>query len=799
MNFFKLKSIKTKILFFLIVLAFLLCVLVSSIVYFYLKNNLVNKKIEEINKLNIEQIHDISNLFEKDKIFTKMLGTNLDVKDFLYKPNEKKGFYLLNFFNKYTKEDSKYLAIYLLDKNGVALVSTDDRFLGQDYSFRPYFKEALAGDVFFVDASIGKTSNQFGYYFSYPVKDNEGLVLGVLVVKINNKEIDDSILNSQIAKDSTIMLVDEYGIILTSNRPERFLKSLGKITEKNKEIIKVTDRVIGRDIQELHYDNVQNFIDSGKESGLVEFFDSVDNETEKISVNKIQKTPFFLVSEVALEDINNLIFSTFLIIIFIIVIGILLFSIVFYRFISFFLFPLKQFNLLLESISKGDFSKKIYIKTKDEFGKLGLAFNTMTDNLNDLYKNLDKKVKEKTEEVELNAKELKDQKSAILNILDDVEKEKTKAEELSMIVRDANEPIVSQNLDGIILSWNNGAEKLYGYTADEAIGNSIKLIVPEDKNKEIEDIRNSILSDNEVEHFQTIRKKKDGTLVDISLSVSPVRDKIGKIIGISVITLDITKEKQIDKTKTEFVSLASHQLRTPLSAINWYTEMLLAGDAGKLNEEQEKYLKEVYVGNQRMVALVNALLNVSRLDLGTFAIDPKPINIVEMAKSVLLELKGQILEKKLKINESYQENLPEFKADQNLLRIVFQNLLSNSVKYTPENGEVGISVSITLKDKNFGEKIMGVDSLTITIFDSGMGIPENQKDKMFSKLFRADNARETETEGTGLWLYLVKSIVDKVEGDIWFKSIENKGTTFYVVFPLSGMKKKEGSKNLEQF
>lgn len=254
-----------------------------------------------------------------------------------------------------------------------------------------------------------------------------------------------------------------------------------------------------------------------------------------------------------------------------------------------------------------------------------------------------------------------------------------------------------------------------------------------------------------------------------------------KIVG----TLqDVTKEKEVDQAKSEFVSLASHQLRTPLSAINWYTEMLIAGDAGNLSEEQKKYLQEVYAANHRMVDLVNSLLNVSRLELGTFTVEPQAISIKEISQSVLGELKPQIVQKNLHLKEDYDESIGLYMADPKLMRIIIQNFLTNAVKYTPENGSISISL---MKD---------IENILIKVSDSGYGIPKDQQSKIFSKLFRADNVKEKDTEGTGLGLYIIKSIVSESKGKVWFESEENKGTTFFVTLPLSGMQKKDGAKQL---
>lgn len=156
---------------------------------------------------------------------------------------------------------------------------------------------------------------------------------------------------------------------------------------------------------------------------------------------------------------------------------------------------------------------------------------------------------------------------------------------------------------------------------------------------------------------------------------------------------DITREKEVDRTKTEFVSLASHQLRTPLASVNWYTEMLLDGDVGELNEEQHTYLTEISKGNKRMIDLVSDLLNVSRLDLGTFIIKSEKIQPLEIAKSVVNELDLYVQEKAITLREIYGKEIPEFHGDEGLMRILFLNILSNAVRYSPKSGMVDFELS----------------------------------------------------------------------------------------------------------
>lgn len=196
--------------------------------------------------------------------------------------------------------------------------------------------------------------------------------------------------------------------------------------------------------------------------------------------------------------------------------------------------------------------------------------------------------------------------------------------------------------------------------------------------------------------------------------------------------------------------------------------MLLDGDAGNITEEQEVYLKEIYKGNQRMVELVNAMLNVSRLELGSFSIEPIKLNVKDLLKNVVNEINPLIKEKKQKIEESYQDKISTIKHDPSLLNIVFQNIISNAVKYTPSGGKMKISVSRVKKGEIIYQKKINKDALMVVVSDSGYGIPENQKDKIFGKLFRADNIVEKDTEGTGLGLYIVKSIMEQSGGEVWF-------------------------------
>jgi PAS domain S-box-containing protein len=350
------------------------------------------------------------------------------------------------------------------------------------------------------------------------------------------------------------------------------------------------------------------------------------------------------------------------------------------------------------------------------------------------------------------------------------------------VVDTSSNGVVVINSSGVVLYVNSIALKMAGLKERDILDQNHKdtlRFVSAKSGRPLNSSIDGVIASGKAKKSlskNSVLMKDDGKTVFIDISVVPLKDK-DKIWGASLIFRDITNEKEIEKAKTEFVSLASHQLRTPLATVNWYAEMMLNGDAGKVTTEQKKYIQEIYHGNQRMIELVNDLLNVSRIDLGTIIIAPEPVNFKEVAESVFSELYPQIKNKKIKIKKAYGKVVPDIVLDPKLARIICQNLLSNAIKYTPESG----TVSLTIK-KSTGK-------LLLTVADTGIGIPKNQQKDIFSRLFRAENAKEKLTEGTGLGLYIVKLAVEKFNGKIWFDSTLGEGTTFYVDIPLQGMKK----------
>ncbi len=230
----------------------------------------------------------------------------------------------------------------------------------------------------------------------------------------------------------------------------------------------------------------------------------------------------------------------------------------------------------------------------------------------------------------------------------------------------------------------------------------------------------------------------------------------------------------IDKMKSEFVSVASHQLRTPLTGIKWFSELMLAGKAGALADQQKDFLKDIHESNERMLKLVEDLLNVSRIETGTkFEIKKAPADIISIIDSLAVDLVG--LAHKHEVTLKKSDAVPRtlmLPIDADKIRQVFANLMSNAVKYS----KLGGTVTVDFKEKP-GQTIL------LSFIDTGLGIPEKQQGRMFEKFFRADNVQTAETDGTGLGLYIAKAIVEGHGGKIWFESKENEGTIFFVELP----------------
>lgn len=325
--------------------------------------------------------------------------------------------------------------------------------------------------------------------------------------------------------------------------------------------------------------------------------------------------------------------------------------------------------------------------------------------------------------------------------------------------------------DGRIQRANNIALRLFASKKNELIGEYFFKLHPKEDLELAEQFFESFKRNISINNKEIRIIRKDGVLRWVQLSVFISSGILGSARNGLVALVDITERKEIDKAKSEFVSLASHQLRTPLSTMKWYAEMLLEGDGGKLNEKQEKYVSKIYGANENMISLVGTLLDVSRIEMGTIATVYSKVRIADVLENILGEFLPDIKNKNLTVQKEY-DTMPVIKTDSRLLRVVLENLLSNAVKYTPKDGTIRITLGLVR------------DYIQVVVADTGYGIPAEQQDKIFTKLFRADNVIKEETKGIGLGLYMTKSFVNLLGGTISFTSEVNKGSTFTIELPL---------------
>ncbi len=276
--------------------------------------------------------------------------------------------------------------------------------------------------------------------------------------------------------------------------------------------------------------------------------------------------------------------------------------------------------------------------------------------------------------------------------------------------------------------------------------------------------------------------QKNGSHLCTQLGVFPLRIAGKKYVAL--IIRDITQEREINKMRTEFVSLTSHQLRTPLTAIRWYIEELYGGELGELTVKQKDYLAQVIDSNWRMIKLVNDLLNISRLETGRLRIDPKPTDLVALIRNTIKDHAVLARAKNCRLVFNLpSKKLPLINIDPTLIGPVINNIISNALKYSVgAKHKCGVVIDLTIKKSD----------LLITVSDRGIGIPKKDQPHIFEGFFRAANVSRLETEGTGLGLYLAKMIIEASGGKIWFQSRENVGSVFSVSLPLAGTQPRAG-------
>ena len=358
---------------------------------------------------------------------------------------------------------------------------------------------------------------------------------------------------------------------------------------------------------------------------------------------------------------------------------------------------------------------------------------------------------------------------------------------LGAIVDSSDDAIISKDLNGVITSWNQGAERLFGYTADEAVGRPITILIPRDRLDEEPTILARLRRGERVDHFETIRQRKDGTRLHISLTISPVRDAEGRVVGASKIARDITERKRSEQAIArlleeqqritadlqranrdleQFAYSASHDLQEPLRSVQLYSELLTKRWQDRLDGEALECLEHLRNGAARMEALVHDLLaytQVMRFDPAAPSTDAG-----EALKQALANLADAIAKSGAQITS---DPLPAPRAHGAHLQQLFQNLISNSIKYSSPGRTPIVHVRAERQNRYW----------EFSVSDNGIGIAPEHQEKIFG-LFKRLHSNE-QYSGTGLGLAICQRIVERYDGRIWVESKPGQGSTFHFTLP----------------
>ncbi|TMI93926.1 MAG: PAS domain S-box protein [Bacillati bacterium ANGP1] len=347
------------------------------------------------------------------------------------------------------------------------------------------------------------------------------------------------------------------------------------------------------------------------------------------------------------------------------------------------------------------------------------------------------------------------------------------------IVESSSDAILEVDVNGVILAWNPGAERIYGYAGADVVGRPATFLAPPDRLDEIPQILGRLKRGEHVDHFETVRVRKDGTRIDVSLAISPIRDAAGRITGASSIARDISERKQIqeavvraqeadraNKAKSEFLARMSHELRTPLNAILGFAQVL---EMEPLRPDQREGVDQILKGGHHLLELISEVLDIARIEAGQIAIALEPIPLNTSVQETLTLVTPLAAKAGIRLHAEAAGG-PERRilADPQRVKQVLLNLISNAVKYNRPGG----SVTVSYEDAPPGR-------LRIKVSDTGRGIPQDKMHRLFAPFDRL-GAEQTETEGTGLGLALCKRLVEAMGGTLGAESVEGRGSTFWV-------------------
>lgn len=373
------------------------------------------------------------------------------------------------------------------------------------------------------------------------------------------------------------------------------------------------------------------------------------------------------------------------------------------------------------------------------------------------------------EELVATNEELAENDRRLRELVDELRLADERSAKLVAIVESSDDAIIGKSLDGIVTSWNRGAEQMFGYSEAEMIGRSILTLIPDDLQYEEPIILERLSNGEKIDHYETIRRTSEGRLIYVSLTISPIRDKEGSITGVSKIARDITEQKRNEERKNDFIGMASHELKTPLTSLTALVQVLQK----KLKDTNDPFIPQalgkVNLQTKKMSSLINGFLNISRLESGKLEIVKELFDLSELINEQLDEIKLTVNSHAFTFDPATPVTV---EADREKIGSVISNLLSNAVKYSPRGKLVNVSCNVQNGEAQ------------VSVADEGMGIRPQDLPHIFERYYRSDSEHTRHISGFGVGLYLSAEIIRRHDGRIWVESEKGKGSTFYFTLPV---------------
>jgi signal transduction histidine kinase len=673
--------------------------------------------------------------------------------------------------------DKQYFGPYVYRENGTMVATWDLNTPEYDYHNQDWYTLAIPLDwdrtksraeEFVWTPPYRDEAGSFSEMITVDafMHDDSGKVIGISTVDWSLEWMQDFLAAHRIFENSHVFLVDQNSNTIIANTLNPELVMQGASTVPWFDLLEVPSKTLQQKqllINDIEYQAYYILTDANMVYSIIIPVDEIN-----ASVLALQKVNMGMLAFLG--------FSLFVLMTWVLI---------------YILRPIVALTELVRRISNGDFDTRIKVTSHDEIGVLGESFNIMADRIKSFQEDLKKKVDEKTVELFSVLKALKTKNTdlersqlATINLLEDLEEEKRNIG--NKIIERTNELQLEKNKLLQVTSHMRGGGVLFDINHRVIFVNTelykLLSIEPNTEHDRILDSVSSYFGGKAIkehldrcfggESFHVKEISGGGRIYEIYFHYfAHTTEQHTEIPSFFMLIFDITDFKLLEHSKSELISVASHQLRTPLTAMRGNVEMLIDESFGALNKEQHELLDDIEDSTLRLITMVNDMLDITKIERNDFEMNRSKINIHHLLNSVIGDLTTYANQHEITIDSSNVARDVIVEGDEVRLRQVFQNLIDNAIKYGRNKGKIQIAT----------EAIDG--AVEITFKDDGIGIPKNEQSKIFARFYRATNTSKSTSSGSGLGLYIVRAIVQQHGGDITFESGEGEGTTFIVRLP----------------